>query len=80
MTSTNNYRIAAKQRGDRPCQVVLTKQADDTLTALCGYHRLSRREVVERLILGVPLSERTAGIGLCPAEVAAYEHLEGKTL
>lgn len=77
MTSTTNYRIAAKQRGDRHCQVVLTKEAHEALSALCAYHRLDKREVVERLILGQPLSERVGGVGLSPEEVRAYEAMGG---
>lgn len=75
--SARAFHRRVREQGGFEVRTRLTKEAHDTLTGLADYHRLDKREVVERLILGLPLSERTTGMGLCPAEVAAYEAMGG---
>lgn len=65
--------------GGHHLQVMLNADAHKQLAELCAYHRLDRREVVSRLILGRPLSDR-GGVGLSPSEVQAYEAMTGVTL
>lgn len=47
------------------------------LWRLAIHHRLDRREVIERLILGVPLSAGDPIHGLNDAEMKAYRDLAG---
>lgn len=78
MTSTTSYRKAVAERGGRYCQVVLTAAAHAELVRLVELHRLDRREVIERLILGQPLGfqcqhgTRQQQLGMSDPEFKAY--------
>lgn len=55
-TTVTRYRQKIAASGGHHCQVVLSREAHNQLQMLVGYHRLDRREIIERLIMGRPLA------------------------
>lgn len=71
---------AYQKRGDVRMEVYITRDAYDTLERLCARHRLNKRQIIERLLLGErlvvdvgPLAERE---GLSEPEVEALRALD----
>ena len=74
-TSARAHARRIREKGGGEFRASLTKDAMDMLWRLSIHHRLDRREVVERLILGVPLSVGDPIHGLNDAEMKAYRDL-----
>lgn len=59
----------------------MSAEAYAALLALCEYHRLEQREVLERLVLGLPLSARRGDFqareGLSDEEMRAMGAING---
>lgn len=75
-TSARAFSKRLKENGGCEFRARLSPEARTALADLAAFHRLDRREVIERLVLGVPLSDR-GGLGLSPDEVRAYEAMGG---
>lgn len=77
MSNPTGYRRTVLERNGKHCQVVLTAEAHEILRKLMAYHRLTQREVVERLILGLPLGgsggTEQQQLGMSDPEYAAFE-------
>lgn len=62
--------------GGHHLQVMLDGASHRQLADLCTYHRLDRREVITRLIMGEPLGGRGCSrqqeLGMCNEEWQAY--------
>jgi len=76
--SSSKFNRDYKARGGWHLSVFVEGEVRDALAALSAYHRLTRKEVISRLVLGQSLAAHTCNdIGLSPAEVEAYKRIEG---
>ena len=77
-SSARAFSRRLKMQGGGEFRAALSKEAMDLLWQLAIHHRLDRREVIERLILGKALAGTDRDNGLTEIVLRQYRQMAGR--